>query len=129
MVGMCLPDVHNIKYPVNYSEFYQENRKFAGSRHGQGDRNQENALPEVKIISPEHLDTFTWNDQVRYIIRVTDVEDGDSRYDEIQPNDILLEVEFLPGVEKELTEYEKAQRARKIQKRCSPQNCKHARML
>ncbi|MEX1268268.1 MAG: c-type cytochrome [Balneolaceae bacterium] len=58
--------------------------------------NIENSAPEVKILQPEHKTTFSWNEQVRYEISVTDEEDGESRFGEIPPNEVLLEIEYLP---------------------------------
>lgn len=56
----------------------------------------ENSPPEVRMTTPEHLETFAWGEQVRYSVIVSDEEDGESRYGEIPPNEVLLEIEYLP---------------------------------
>ncbi|MEX0681460.1 MAG: c-type cytochrome [Balneolales bacterium] len=56
----------------------------------------ENSPPTVTILQPEHTMSISWNAQVRYAIHVSDAEDGDSRYNEISPLEVLLEIEFLP---------------------------------
>jgi cytochrome c len=53
--------------------------------------------PQVKIITPDEKKTYTWSEQVRYAISVSDSKDGDSKYDEIPPNECSLSVTYLPG--------------------------------
>ena len=65
---------------------------------------QENHLPEVKITSPGDNSTFTNNEQVTYTITVSDAEDGDSKYDEINPREVLLKVQYLKDETKLKTE-------------------------
>ncbi|MBL7872289.1 MAG: hypothetical protein JNM78_11795 [Cyclobacteriaceae bacterium] len=55
----------------------------------------QNSPPEVLIISPSANSAFRWNSPIRYAIQVTDKEDGDSRYDEINTNEVLLRVLYL----------------------------------
>ena len=50
---------------------------------------QENNPPVVKISAPV---SGSLNSIIRYSINVSDKEDGDTRYDEIDPNQILLMV-------------------------------------
>lgn len=50
---------------------------------------QANHPPVVKIISPAPNTVAT--SPIRYEITVTDKEDGDSRYDEINPKEVILE--------------------------------------
>lgn len=69
----------------------------------------ENSPPEVAILYPSHNEEFTWDDHIRYEIRVSDAEDGESRYDEIESNEVLMEVEYL-NVEEELIKEEKIQK-------------------
>lgn len=69
--------------------------------------NQGQTPPEVKIEQPDGSRSFHWDSRVRYEIRVSDEQDGDSRYDEINPNEVLLEITYLPG-EKSQLEKDKA---------------------
>jgi cytochrome c len=57
---------------------------------------QENHPPDVKLVTPKPGSTFEWNSPVRYSITVSDKEDGDSKFDEINQTTILLEVAFVP---------------------------------
>lgn len=60
----------------------------------------ENHRPVVRIISPGNNADFKWNNQIRYKIRVSDEEDGDSRYGEITPSEVYLEVRYEPDPSK-----------------------------
>jgi len=53
---------------------------------------QENNPPVVKIISPQNNSTFDINAPVTYRIAVSDKEDGDSKFDEINAKEVLLGV-------------------------------------
>jgi cytochrome c len=53
---------------------------------------QENQAPIVKIITPKNNSVFDQNAPVSYKISVSDKEDGDSKFDEINPKEVLLEV-------------------------------------
>lgn len=53
---------------------------------------QTNNQPIVTIINPKSNDRVMLNNPVRYTIHVSDKEDGDTKYDEIPANEILLEV-------------------------------------
>src|ERR1700761_3016093 len=53
---------------------------------------QENNPPVVKIISPQNNSTFDNNAPMTYKIAVSDKEDGDSKFDEINAKEVLLEV-------------------------------------
>lgn len=64
-------------------------------------RVQENSPPVVRILSPGPEEIITWNSQVRYEISVSDQEDGESRYGEINPDEVLLEVEYLPEMDEQ----------------------------
>lgn len=57
--------------------------------------NQENRLPKIEIIAPSDNSTFRWNSIIPYSIHVSDYEDGNSDYDEINPNEVILIVEYL----------------------------------
>ncbi|WP_157941309.1 MULTISPECIES: c-type cytochrome [Arenibacter] len=56
---------------------------------------QENNPPEIRIIVPVANSTFSWNSILPYEIQVLDDEDGNSEYDEINPNEVLLVVKYL----------------------------------
>jgi cytochrome c len=52
---------------------------------------QENHPPVVKITAPASTGAGA---QTKYSISVADKEDGDTKFDEINPNEILLQVQF-----------------------------------
>lgn len=56
----------------------------------------ENTPPKVTITTPAKNSTFQWNSIVPYVIHVTDREDGNSEYNEIANNEVLLIVKYLP---------------------------------
>jgi cytochrome c len=58
---------------------------------------QENQSPVVKLISPKNTTTFDWDVPVSYKITVSDKEDGESKFDEINPKEVLLEVSYIPS--------------------------------
>src|SRR6185312_8705081 len=60
-----------------------------------GKLRQQNTPPVVKIINPKNNDTFNPGSQVSYEISVADKEDGDTRYDEINVKEVLLEVKYV----------------------------------
>jgi cytochrome c len=55
----------------------------------------ENHPPVVKILSPENNSSFSRDAALTYRISVSDQEDGDSKYDEINTREVLLEVRHL----------------------------------
>jgi len=57
---------------------------------------QENSVPVVRIMSPVNKSTIRWNADVPYTIQVSDKEDGNSEYDEINGNEVLMQVIYLP---------------------------------
>jgi cytochrome c len=54
-----------------------------------------NNPPSVVIVAPAPGTTFKWNSPFRYEIQVSDKEDGDSRYNEINAKEVLMEVRYL----------------------------------
>lgn len=56
-----------------------------------------NQRPVVQILAPLNDNTFSLHTPIHYSIHVSDKEDGDSRYDEINPNEVLLEVRSMPN--------------------------------
>ncbi|WP_091873299.1 c-type cytochrome [Pricia antarctica] len=63
---------------------------------------QDKSLPNVKLsVSPNSEEYYHWDTDVRYSIEVSDAVDGDSKYGEININEVLLEIEFLPKTDRE----------------------------
>ncbi|SFP66140.1 c-type cytochrome [Parafilimonas terrae] len=56
---------------------------------------QQNNRPVVKIINPKNNSSINSNAPVNYAITVSDKEDGESKYDEINAKEVLLEVRFI----------------------------------
>ena len=55
---------------------------------------QQNTAPAVKIISPANNSIVTAGSLLHYSIAVSDKEDGESKYEEINPKEVLLEVTY-----------------------------------
>jgi cytochrome c len=55
---------------------------------------QQNNAPIVKIVNPKTAN-FSWDSPVNYTISVADKEDGDSKFEEINGLEVLLEVKFV----------------------------------
>jgi cytochrome c len=62
----------------------------------------ENHAPVVKIISPKNNSIYSVNSQVPYEIRVSDKEDGDSKYQEINTKEVFLEIKYTNDTAKAL---------------------------
>ena len=58
---------------------------------------QENQSPVVKLINPKNNGIFEVNTPIGYKISVSDKEDGESKFDEINPKEVLLEVRRVTG--------------------------------
>jgi cytochrome c len=56
-----------------------------------------NNRPRVQIIEPENNSIHSLNSLIRYSVNVSDVEDGESKYDEIPASRVLMEVKFREG--------------------------------
>lgn len=56
----------------------------------------ENKPPKVTIVTPSSNSKLHWNSVVPYSIRVADPEDGNSEYNEIANNEVILVVKYLP---------------------------------
>ena len=65
----------------------------AYSQHA--DKQQQNTRPVVKIVNPKNNSVVNSNAPVNYSITVSDKEDGDSKYDEINAKEVLLEVKYI----------------------------------
>lgn len=60
----------------------------------------ENQPPVVKIINPKTNSSFDWDTPISYQISVADKEDGDSKFDEINIKEVLLEVRYVSNKSK-----------------------------
>ena len=58
---------------------------------------QKNHAPSVKIITPSNRAAIKPGTMLSYEISVSDPEDGDSKYDEINAKEVLLEVKYISG--------------------------------
>ncbi len=56
---------------------------------------QENTAPEVRIITPSDRAKIEWNSTIPYHISVSDKEDGNSEYEEINGNEVVLSVTYI----------------------------------
>src|SRR3954454_25093931 len=56
---------------------------------------QQNNAPVVKIVNPKNRAVVNATSPVNYSITVSDKEDGDSKYDEINVKEVLLEVKYI----------------------------------
>lgn len=54
-----------------------------------------NHAPVVKIIQPQKNSSYIWDDPVPYAVRVSDKEDGDSKYQEIPSTEVLVKLKYL----------------------------------
>jgi cytochrome c len=58
-------------------------------------KDADNNPPQVKITNPKNNSFFTWDAPFGYEITVADKEDGNSKYDEINAKEVLLEVKYV----------------------------------
>lgn len=56
---------------------------------------RENSAPVVRIMTPVNNSIHPPNSMIRYAITVSDAEDGESKFDEILSDRILLEIKFV----------------------------------
>jgi cytochrome c len=56
----------------------------------------ENNPPKVTIVTPSTSSKLHWNSIVPYSIRVADTEDGNSEFNEIPTNEVLLVIKYIP---------------------------------
>jgi cytochrome c len=61
---------------------------------------QENHAPVVKISSPSTNTSYNAGVQIHYEINILDKEDGESKYDEIDARQVLLEVKYFSDASK-----------------------------
>lgn len=65
--------------------------------HSADSENFTQTPPQVKISIPGEKKIYTWNEQVRYSINVSDIKDGDSKYGEIPAQECVLTLAYVPG--------------------------------
>lgn len=61
---------------------------------------QQNNAPVVKIVSPANNGIFIPGAPLHYSVTVSDKEDGESKYDEINTKEVLLEVKYISDASK-----------------------------
>src|SRR4051812_1557309 len=54
-----------------------------------------NHTPVIRISKPDNHTNYTWNSQVPYSVDVSDVEDGDSKFQEIQAGEVLVRLKYV----------------------------------
>lgn len=58
----------------------------------------DNHPPVVKITNPENNGKYNWNTHLSYSISVSDKEDGESKFDEINAKEVVLRVKYFSDV-------------------------------
>src|ERR1700733_8553510 len=53
-----------------------------------------NHAPIIKIIQPVNHSVSTWGSHIQYTIDVSDKEDGESKFQEIQPAEVLVRLKY-----------------------------------
>lgn len=83
LIMMCLVQTFHFSNQTNIKEIKAPNHR-----------------PVVKILTPKSGTVRQWGSEIRYQIRVSDQEDGDSRYQEISPNEVNLKILYEPDPSK-----------------------------
>lgn len=55
--------------------------------------------PDVELTLSNIENGVSWGSQIRYLIEVNDDVDGASKYNEINPQEVFLEISFMPNSE------------------------------
>ena len=53
-----------------------------------------NHPPAISISQPANHSVCTWGSQIQYSVEVSDKEDGDSKFQEIQPAEVLIRLKY-----------------------------------
>src|ERR1700712_1927687 len=53
-----------------------------------------NHAPVIRLSTPDKQTIYAWNTQVPYTVDVSDAEDGDSKYGEIQAAEVLVRSKY-----------------------------------
>jgi len=85
---------------------------------------QDNSAPKVRLVVPSENAQLEWNTVIPYRINVSDKEDGNSEYEEINKNEVVLTVTYFADSSKvkKYVEQEAAARADLLLKMASS-NC------
>src|ERR1700687_5880746 len=59
-----------------------------------------NHTPTVKIIQPQKNAVYIWNSLIPYSVDVSDAEDGESKYQEIQSMEVLVKLKYVENAVK-----------------------------
>lgn len=86
-----------LNHGINNSE---KNNGKSRYTHRQEKRQIINNSPIVKIITPQNNSRYEWNTPIRYLISVSDKEDGESKFQEIPSGQVSLEVRYQPDTSK-----------------------------
>ncbi len=54
-----------------------------------------NHSPQVSIVQPANKSVHSWNEVVPYTIEISDQEDGESKYQEIQSAEVLIKMKYV----------------------------------
>jgi cytochrome c len=60
-----------------------------------------NHPPNVKFIQPPEKTNYSWNQLVPYSVEVSDLEDGESRFQEIQSAEVWVKLKYVENRQKE----------------------------
>ena len=56
---------------------------------------EENQAPNVQILTPINNSRFQWGTEIQYTIHISDKEDGNSDYDEINHGEVVMQITYL----------------------------------
>ena len=87
--------IRSSKKALNYSDSSEDIINFM-ERNALWKVAQNDSVPKVELLLREENKPYTWGSQIRYTIKVSDVKDGDSKYGEINGNEVLLKIEYFP---------------------------------
>jgi cytochrome c len=59
-------------------------------------KSEENHTPVVRILSPKNNSLYQWGTPATYSVSVSDAEDGESKFQEIESSEVLLQIRYLP---------------------------------
>ena len=62
-----------------------------------GGTQQDNRRPVIRFITPKNGATYSLHSRVPYSLSISDPEDGESKYEEISRNQVLLKVQYVSG--------------------------------
>jgi cytochrome c len=83
---------------------------------------QDNEKPKVTIVSPAVSVSYQWGTPLRFDVHVADKEDGDSKYDELNTAEILVEARAVADTSK-LPKYRKSREPLQAMMSSNCMNC------